>query len=356
VGCFVLLFSEMNGIGKTKYISDTDQLLRQLDSEGVLFEKSTFPAHYLIRFGGVSELVFEGSGEKKRWQIVPILSPTRSLLDQKISKERDILASPHISEGLAVELRREGVAHTDLNGRFFLLDDQRLIDVRPSKTTYRSARVGADLFSPKASRIAHRFLMNRDVAFTQDELVDQTKVSRALVSQVLKALIRENFVKQLNEGSRSKAAQYQLLNFDRLLDTWVSEDKWHKRVTVHQFSVLGNDVNVHMQKMLECLGAENLAFTQWIAAWQRRPYTTPVTVSAYLKNPELLASAPGRPVQSGGNVWLILPKDEGVWQNEQNVGGLPLVSDIQIYLDLLQVGMRGPDAADELRAWEGFTK
>jgi hypothetical protein len=38
----------------------------------------------------------------------------------------------------------------------------------------------------------------------------------------------------------------------------------------------------------------------------------------------------------------------------QKVSGLPLVSDAQIYLDLLKTGLRGPDQAEALRNWEGF--
>ncbi len=346
----------MNETSKTKNITDTEHLLRLLASGGVLLADSRFRATYTVGPGVKPALCFEYPGGKTHWRIVPILSPTRTLFDLGLAEGQQILVSPHISDALSADLRREAISHADLNGRFYLVDDGRLIDVRPSKTTYRSVRTGADLFSPKASRIVHRFLMNRDVEHTQDDLTEHTQVSRALVSQVLKQLVSERLVEKLNQGNRTIAARYQLLDFDRLLDLWASDDQWLKRVKIHQFSVLGDDPDVIARKVLKDLGKDNLAFTQWIAAWQRCPYTTPVTVSAYLRKPELLSDAPGRPVQSGGNVWLITPKDDGVWQNTQEAKGLPLVSDIQIYLDLLQVGLRGPDAADELRAREGFTK
>jgi hypothetical protein len=38
------------------------------------------------------------------------------------------------------------------------------------------------------------------------------------------------------------------------------------------------------------------------------------------------------------------------------VAGYPLVSDVQIYLDLLQVEGRGPEQAKALRNWEGFAR
>jgi len=98
------------------------------------------------------------------------------------------------------------------------------------------------------------------------------------------------------------------------------------------------------------------ASTQWIAAWQLRPHTTTPVVSAYLKNQQLLDEIPGRPVDSGGNLWIIVPQDEGVFQYSRLVKGLPLVSDVQVYLDLIDAGLRGPEAASELRKWEGFTR
>jgi hypothetical protein len=51
-----------------------------------------------------------------------------------------------------------------------------------------------------------------------------------------------------------------------------------------------------------------------------------------------------------------VPRDEGVFQTVRHVDGVPIVCDVQIYLDLLQVGLRGPDQAKALREWEGFCK
>jgi Rrf2 family iron-sulfur cluster assembly transcriptional regulator len=52
---------------------------------------------------------------------------------------------------------------------------------------------------------------------------------------------------------------------------------------------------------------------------------------------------------NGGRLWIIVPRDEGVLQATRIVDGLPLVCDAQIYLDLLQAGLRGPDGACETR-------
>jgi len=102
------------------------------------------------------------------------------------------------------------------------------------------------------------------------------------------------------------------------------------------------------------LGKENLVFTQWFAAHLRFPYTTPPLVSAYVRKERLPEIHFARKVTAGGNLWLIVPEDEGVFFEIQKEKGFRLVSDIQIYLDLLRVGQRGPEQAEALRNWEGF--
>jgi len=50
----------------------------------------------------------------------------------------------------------------------------------------------------------------------------------------------------------------------------------------------------------------------------------------------------------------VLPKEEGVLNPSQTVRGFKLVSDVQIYLDLIRAGLRGEEQAAELRKWPDF--
>lgn len=102
-----------------------------------------------------------------------------------------------------------------------------------------------------------------------------------------------------------------------------------------------------------------IAFTQWIAAWLRHPYTEPVVTSAYVARlPEAAAleRLGLRPVTDAGKVWLLIPDDEGVFLETPNAQGLPLATDAQIYLDLQRTRLCGPDQAAALRNWEGFCR
>ena len=111
-------------------------------------------------------------------------------------------------------------------------------------------------------------------------------------------------------------------------------------------------------RLAECRLTENTpVFTQWFAASLQLPNTELEIVSAYVRSfpsVEVLEKLSLRQVSSGGALWIIVPRDRGVFQATQTVNGFELVCDAQIYLNLLKAGLRGPDQAQALRQWDGF--
>ena len=200
------------------------------------------------------------------------------------------------------------------------------------------------------------FLSHRKQDWTQADLETHTGISRALVSLTLTDLIEREVVEQTRAHTRKIEALYRVKDFGRLLEAWSAADNWRKRTSIQQYSALTGNLVGLAETARDALGEENVFFTQWFAAHLRHPYTTPPLVSAYLKRKPPVEITWARPVNNGGNLWLITPKDEGVFQETQAVNGFKLVSDIQIYLDLLHVSQRGPEQAQALREWEGFAK
>lgn len=344
-------------LSKTKEIKNIGELLEVFDSERLFESYSGFSAYFRFLPSGTWEFRGEVGREKLHLTLRPILHPTRRLLKEERIDDTELLACPHIPEPLALDLRQAGVTHVDLNGRLFLKVPNGLVDIRPGEVRYRSPRKGPDPFSPKAARIVRKLLCLGDrVATTQEEISHETGVSRALVSKVLGRLVDDDLVRQVSTSSPENPAHYQLADFDRLLSAWERADHWHSRVTVHEYSVLSNKPEEIARKVIDSAGKKSVAFTQWFAAWLRRPHTTSPVISAYVKKRQVLEIIAARRVTSGGNLWLIVPEDEGVWQEGQEIGDFPLVSDVQIYLDLLQVGQRGPETAAELRKWESFAR
>jgi hypothetical protein len=129
---------------------------------------------------------------------------------------------------------------------------------------------------------------------------------------------------------------------------------------VREYSLLIKDPDEIAHKIHRICETQPHAFTQWYAAFLRRPHTVTDVVSLYVSAfPEehfIKGDLLGRRVDSGGSLRLVVPQDDGVFLGKQHSNGLPLVSDLQIYLDLIDAGMRGDEAAEELRNWEQFYK
>lgn len=346
-------------MSKTKRVTSNPSLLRNFARSLANWNLSNFAIHVDLGNGSTGSLRLKAPHQTERFAIRARLNPSRDQLlrrPQESSEKPFILLCPHIPERLASDFRKEQINHADLNGRLFIQTSSLLIDREPKERCYGNPTVEPDLFSPKASRIVCSLLSHEDRDWEQAQLAEQTHVSPGLVSRILQTLIRDGYVSRKGTATRHAAAKYRLKDFDRLLDAWKREDDWSRRVEIQQYSLLADDVHEIARTVSDALGDEQLLFTQWFAADLRHPYTTPPVVSAYFRKPDFPDLPFARKVDTGGNFWLLSPRDEGVFFEFQESSGYKLVADVQIYLDLLQVGQRGPDQASALRQWEGFAK
>jgi hypothetical protein len=92
------------------------------------------------------------------------------------------------------------------------------------------------------------------------------------------------------------------------------------------------------------------ALTGAAGAWRCAPMTRYNRTQAYWHgDPEQLAAAVGlKPATNGANVLIIAPRDPGVFFSKQVLEGVPVVSALQLYLDLQREPARGEEAADHL--------
>jgi len=272
-------------------------------------------------------------------------------------KNPPLLITPRLTER-AVELcRNAGVACLDLNGRAWIRRGTVLVDRSPppDHEPIVPAAPEPELFSGKSSRVVRALLASPRV-WTQAELATATGLSRPRISVLLETLSAQGFVRR---AGSSRGGAWSAAQPDALIDAWARRDLWSRRVTVHQFSLLSPTLEATAQKLQSALGPDGVAFTQWFAAGKRHPYTDSPVLSAYvpaLPSAAVLKTLHAREVPAGGRLWLLRSSDAGVFQFTRAVDGFTLVGDVQIYLDLLQVGQRGPDAAEALRRWEGFNR
>lgn len=298
-------------------------------------------------------------GKRCGFAVTCKLRPTAKDIEKlSVSKRQlaPLLATVSLTDSLLRLCKEQKVNCVDLNGRLRLRGEGLLVERGANtdgrkRVQYRSADRPINFFSAKSSRLARIFLAYRDREWTQKELADLAGLSQGLVSRLLNYAADQGWI----EGSRGN---WTVRNFDALLDAWGLADNWNKRGVIRQYSGLASSLTSIAHDLLEAT-VGNIAYTQWFAANLRSPYTQPPVLSAYRSeflNESDRNSLQLREVDNGGKLWIIVPNETGPFHAVQRVEGLPLVCDAQIYLDLLQVGLRGPEQAQALRDWEGFCR
>lgn len=264
-----------------------------------------------------------------------------------------LLVTPELSNRVLDACKHHGIAAIDLNGRAWLRAPGLLVDRRPLPGRSFSYELEArNIFVGKSARIVRCLLTDRDRTWTQAEILPRTKASSGLVSRIVQHLISQGFVE------KTSAREFRLRDWHGLLDEWVESDRFPKRTRTTLYAGFFGPPQELPQRLQQWAKTQSvpLAFTQWIAAWARHPYTEPVVCSAYverLPDAATMEQLGLRPVTEGGKLWLHVPDDEGILTETQTRSGLTLVTDAQIYLDLKRTGLRGPEAAEGLREWEG---
>lgn len=298
-------------------------------------------------------LVVEGKRLGQPREVRNGLLQLQRFLDQTKGKRcYGILVAPFLSAESARLCAEAGIGCADLAGNARLSFDQVFIETRVADNPFREKRETRSLFAPRATRVLRVLLQGPLRPWKVTELAESVQVSLGWVSAVRQQLLAREWAAEQPGGLR-------LTKPDAVLNAWSKADDWKKRTRAQEYSTLLSDPEELAEKLKEVLSDEPPVFTQWFAGWLRRPYTTPVVVTAYVKRfPDeggIKEKLLGRRVSAGGGgLRLVLPKDEGVFHPLQRVRGFELVSDVQIYLDLLQAGLRGGEQAEELRRWPEF--
>lgn len=268
-----------------------------------------------------------------------------------------ILIAPFISDSVAARCEEKHIGHLDLSGNCNIEFGGIWIERNGRPRKYKEQRGSKSLFTPKASRILRVLLQGPLESYLVNVLAFKAKVSLGHVSKVRRLLLNEDLAEETKAGIRIKDP-------DGILEQWVQEDSLHRRIEIREYSSLGSPATLAESLAVFC--GENRAtikegplFTLNFAAALRAPHNVANTVSAYLPefpNDELLSSLHARSLPGGGgNLRIFVPDDYyGVGLGCRDVGGLRLVSDLQLYLDLQAGEPNGEEQADVLRQLEDF--
>ncbi len=240
------------------------------------------------------------------------------------------------------------IAWLDLcgNARIIAPGLRVLIEGQPNQFKSRGRPVS--VFSPKSARIARWLLMHPHQPMTQREIATATGMDEGFTSRIVSRLGEDSLVVRESDGGVRPRDP------DLLLDAWREDYDFskHQILRGHAAARSGEEALRLLARGLRGRRVKYAA-TGLAAAWLWTKFAGFRLVTIYLPNlpdPEVLDRLGFREEERGANVWLVVPKDEGVFQGTSELDGVTCVHPVQAYLDLKDQPERAKEAADHLRA------
>jgi hypothetical protein len=256
-----------------------------------------------------------------------------------------VVAAPFITPDGAAVCEEEKVGYFDLAGNCRLQFAQCYIERTGKPNPFRkdTKSVAPNLYGPKSERILRVLFQNKDKPWMVVPLSKAAQVSAGTVSTVRTLLLEREWARDTPDGLQLTQAQ-------ALLKDWAVV--WARRRERPRgfFTLLPLDQAE--QKMADFARNQNrpFALTGAAGAWRRAPMTRYHRTQVYWEgDPAELANAAGfKSAESGANIHVFSPRDSGVFLNREEIDGVPVVSPLQLYLDLQRDPARGEEAAEQL--------
>ncbi len=259
-----------------------------------------------------------------------------------------VFIAPYLSSDAQALCREQGVGFLDLEGNARLVFDGVFIERQVASKPVADRRELRSLFKPKSAQVLRAMLRNPRQAWRVTDLAQAAAVSLGHVSNVRVGLLDREWAQVSEEGLF-------LSEPDALLDEWrdAYEPPVGKRLAFYT-TLHGSAFEEAARRVLRSGGeASQAAFASFSAAHWLAPYGRTGTKYFYADETglERLQSALKLSASSKGeNVVVSLLKDSGLLRDtEEPAPGAICTSPVQTYLDLVNAGERGREAADHLR-------
>ncbi|GAA4623044.1 hypothetical protein GCM10023113_06440 [Cellulomonas oligotrophica] len=268
-----------------------------------------------------------------------------------------VVVARRLSPGARRDLQAAGVAWVQTDGSARLSTPSGLVVARdlPPTPQARPAQAG---WTTATADVAELLLTR-----PPGEPVPPVRAAAAMVglspaatSRALTTLDHEGWTTK--EGPRRGAGARRLVaDAGALLDAWSawSSGRPRRRVATH---ALVGDVDTWLDRLTTVWPTQSWALTGWAAAARRAAFADPVgPVEIYLTAQDtqgqdrtsLLRAAGLRTVDDEAARVVLVAPERLTLRTSHLDHGVPIVSDVRLYADLLTSGVRGEDAAEHLR-------
>lgn len=200
-----------------------------------------------------------------------------------------------------------------------------------------------NLFAGKASNIVRVVLVDYPKTSDLRTLAVKAGVVLSWTSKITRQLIKERYAMR-----DKKRGEFRLMDPFALLRRWASYNNFAANTKFVEYYASEEDAMKFM-KSFRGKNGPDCAFTALAGALPVAPFVRPTNMHIYVKSEEdaekwakLLGLSP---VEENGNVKFAVPESTGVFYGSREIDGIRVVSDVQLYVDLLNYPARGEEAA-----------
>lgn len=202
------------------------------------------------------------------------------------------------------------------------------------------------LFASKAIDIVRVLLVRYPKRWVLRDLAGEAHVSLGHAFKVSNALIKERLA--IRASPRTELI---LMEPFALLKRWATINNFTAHTRFIDYYSGEDDISKFLEKLKNMKGPE-YALTGLAGALLVAPYVRPTNIHIYVntvEDAEKLARSLGlTPVEESGNVKFAIAKSIGVFYGARDINGVKVVSDVQLYVDLLNYPARGEEAAGKI--------
>lgn len=255
-----------------------------------------------------------------------------------------VLAVPFLSASRQELLRASGVPFFDLAGNAWIVADAVHVDRRGFPNPFLEQRRSRGPFSDKASLVLRAL-----IAFGPGRgvrgIAEQAGLSPGYVSKIVRELEERGYVARREDGLALRHGQ-------ELLQDWVRAYRkpWVER---RSYFVPVARAQAVMDAIRQASISDEHALALQAGASLVAPYADFDVVDIYVHSIEaaavLASQLNAREVGRGANLRVSVPYYRiSAFFDRQEAAGLPVVSDLQLYLDLFNYPLRGREQAEQI--------
>lgn len=209
-----------------------------------------------------------------------------------------------------------------------------------------------NLFSKKSADILRVLLVNYPKTWALRDLATESGTALGYTSRVCNTLISQRLA--LRSSVRS---ELKLMAPEELLRRWAAFSHFATTTAFTEYYTSEQDITAFLGR-IKTVSSGDYALTGLSGALLVEPFVRPTNTHIYLRKGsdagKLAAGLGLIPVEADGNVKIAVAKSDGIFYGVQEIDGVKVVSDIQLYVDLYNYPARGREAADEV--WKKIEK